>query len=96
MATLRSEPILAIDTEASSFHRFKERICLIQLSTRSKTCLLDPQTIDDMSALGKALTDPKIEWVFHDADYDLRMLKKMWGYRGRTCVRHHGGGGTAE
>ena len=81
MATLRSEPVLALDTEASSFHRYRERICLIQLSTRSKTWLIDPLTVDDMSALGKALAEPGIEWVIHDADYDLRMLKKMYGFR---------------
>lgn len=81
MATLRKEPVLALDTEASSFHRYRERICLIQLSTRTKTWLIDPLTVDDMSALGKALAEPAIEWVIHDADYDLRMLKKMYGFR---------------
>lgn len=81
MAELRPEPVLALDTEASSFHRYKERICLIQLSTRSKTWLIDPLLIDDMGPLGNALADPAIEWVIHDADYDLRMLKKMYGYR---------------
>jgi ribonuclease D len=81
MAKLRKEPILALDTEASSFHRYKERICLIQLSTRDQTWLIDPITVDDMSSLGNALADPAIEWVIHDADYDLRMLKKMWGFR---------------
>jgi ribonuclease D len=81
MAALRKEPVLALDTEASSFHRFKERICLIQLSTRDRTWLIDPLVIDDMTALGKALEDPAVEWVIHDADYDLRMLKKMWGFR---------------
>jgi ribonuclease D len=81
MAALRKEPILALDTEASSFHRYKERICLIQLSTREKTWLIDPITIDAMQPLGDALADPAIEWVIHDADYDLRMMKKMWGFR---------------
>jgi ribonuclease D len=81
MEELRTEPVLALDTEASSFHRYKERICLIQLSTRAKTWLIDPLVIDDMGPLGKALADPAIEWVIHDADYDLRMLKKMYGYR---------------
>ncbi len=81
MAILRKEPILALDTEASSFHRYRERICLLQLSTRQQTWLIDPLAIEDMAPLGDALTDPAIEWVIHDADYDLRMLKKMWGLR---------------
>ncbi|HNK41510.1 MAG TPA: ribonuclease D, partial [Flavobacteriales bacterium] len=81
MASLGKESILALDTEASSFHRYRERICLIQLSTREKTWLIDPLTVEDMGPLGKALADPAIEWVIHDADYDLRMLKKMYGFR---------------
>lgn len=81
MDTVRKEPILALDTEASSFHRYKERICLVQLSTRERTWLIDPLAIADMAPLGKALADPAVEWVIHDADYDLRMLKKMYGFR---------------
>lgn len=78
---LRKEPILALDTEASGFHRYRERLCLIQLSTRERTYLVDPLAIEDLSPLGIALADPGIEWVIHDADYDLRMLKKLGGFR---------------
>lgn len=81
MQRLGSEPVLALDTEASSFHRYHERLCLLQLSSRDTTWLIDPLTITDMTPLGAALADPAIEWVIHDADYDLRMLKKMWGFR---------------
>ena len=81
MQSLRGEPILALDTEASSFHRYREQVCLIQLSTRERTWLVDPLSIQQMEPLGEALADPSIEWVIHDADYDLRMLKKMWGFR---------------
>lgn len=84
MAELVSSKVLALDTEASSFHRYHERICLIQLSDRERTFLVDPVTVTDMSPLGEALADPSIEWVIHDADYDLRMLKKMWGYHVTT------------
>lgn len=81
MAELRREPVLAIDTEASSFHRYHERICLVQLSTRSRTWLVDPLVVTDMTPLVSALADPAVEWVIHDADFDLRMLKKMWNAR---------------
>ena len=30
---LRPEPVLALDTESNSFHVYKERVCLLQLST---------------------------------------------------------------
>lgn len=84
MARMRKEPVLALDTEASSFHRYRERICLIQLSTRNDTWLIDPLTVEDMSPLGRMLEDPGIEWVIHDADYDLRMLKKQYGFRAQN------------
>lgn len=41
MGQLSDEPCIALDTEASSFHRFHERIGLIRLSNRKKTWLLD-------------------------------------------------------
>lgn len=81
---LQRSPIIALDTEASSFHRYHERICLVQLSDRESTFLLDPTTIADMSPLGDALADRRTEWVIHDADYDLRMLKKMWSFHVET------------
>lgn len=81
MRELHGQPVLALDTEASSFHRFREQVCLIQLSTRDRTWLVDPLTIQHVAPLGAALADPATEWVIHDADYDLRMLKKMWGFR---------------
>lgn len=73
---LAPEKVLALDTEASSFHRFKERVCLVQLSTRKDTFLIDPVAVTDLDPLGKLLADPGMEIVIHDADYDLRMLAK--------------------
>lgn len=84
MARLSGETTLALDTEASSFHRFHERIGLIQLSDRKDTWLLDPLALPDMGALGKLLGTEGNETVIHDADYDLRLLKRMYGFR----VRH--------
>lgn len=84
MARLSGETTVALDTEASSFHRFHERIGLIQLSNRKDTWLLDPLALPDMGALGKLLGTEGNETVIHDADYDLRLLKRMYGFR----VRH--------
>ncbi len=81
MRTLASETVLALDTEASSFHRFKERVCLVQLSTRDRTYLVDPLAINDLAPLGTLLADPKMEVVIHDADYDLRILARHHGIR---------------
>lgn len=78
---IAGEPLIGLDTEAASFHRFIDRIYLIQLSTRTDTAIIDPLTVGDVTELGKVLTDPKVEVIFHDADYDLRILDRDYGLR---------------
>jgi ribonuclease D len=43
---------------------------------------VDPLAITDLSLVGEILADPQIEVVFHDADYDLRLLAHEYGFRG--------------
>ncbi|HWA16553.1 MAG TPA: ribonuclease D, partial [Gemmatimonadales bacterium] len=79
-ARLAGAPLLAVDTEAASFHRYKDRIYLVQLSTRELTAVVDPVTVTDLSALGRLLADRSVEVLFHDADYDLRILHRDYGF----------------
>jgi ribonuclease D len=83
-ARLAGVPLLAVDTEAASFHRYKDRIYLVQLSTRDLTAVVDPVTVIDLSALGRLLADPAVEILFHDADYDLRILHRDYGFHATT------------
>ncbi len=78
---LRNEPLLAVDTEAASFHRYRDRVYLLQLSTRSGTWIVDPLEVEGLPGLDAVLGDAGIEIVFHDADYDLRLLAHEFGYR---------------
>jgi ribonuclease D len=71
---------LAIDTEGASFHRFLDRIYLLQLSTRERNAIIDPLPIGSPRQLGDLLQDNSIEVVFHDADYDLRLLHQDYGW----------------
>ena len=71
---LSRAPRIACDTEAASFHRYKDRVFLIQLSSDDETAIVDPLALDDLSGIGLILKDPSIEIVFHDADFDLRSL----------------------
>lgn len=75
------EPLLAVDTEAASFHRYRDRVYLLQLSTRSGTWIVDPLEVDGLPGLDRVLGDSGIEVVFHDGDYDLRLLAHEYGYR---------------
>src|SRR6476659_9125312 len=71
---------LALDTEGASFHRFLERIYLLQISTRDRSAIIDPLPIGSPEKLGKLLLDRNVETVFHDADYDLRLLHQDYGW----------------
>jgi ribonuclease D len=75
---------IALDTEGASFHRFVDRIYLLQLSTREHHAVIDPLPIGVPSGLGALLEDPAVEVVFHDADYDLRLLQQDYGWHVRT------------
>jgi len=84
IAALEREPLVAADTEAASFHRYRDRIYLIQLSSPSRTEIVDPLAITDLSPVGRLLADPAVEKIFHDADYDLRTLDRDYGFRARS------------
>ena len=81
IAAVRREPRVAVDTEAASFHRYRDRIYLIQISTADRTALIDPLALADLAPVGTVLADPRIEKTFHDADYDLRVLDRDYGFR---------------
>lgn len=80
---LRSQSRIALDTEAASFHRYVDRVYLIQASSEAETALVDPLAVDDLRAIGDLLSDPEIEKIFHDADYDLRILDRDYGFTAR-------------
>ena len=71
---------LALDTEGASFHRFLDRIYLLQISTREEIAIIDPLPIGSPAKLGQLLEGKSVEVVFHDADYDLRLLHQDYGW----------------
>jgi ribonuclease D len=75
---------IALDTEGASYHRFVDRIYLLQLSTRDKSAIIDPLPIGTPPVLGDLLGSPDVEVVFHDADYDLRLLQQDYGWHVRN------------
>ena len=77
---LTGEPLLAVDTESNSLYAYQERVCLVQFSTPQEDFLVDPLAMDDLSPLGPLFADPKIEKVFHAAEYDLITMKRDFGF----------------
>ena len=76
---LRGLPLIAVDTEAAGYHRFFDRMSLVQISSRDEHFLVDPFTVGTLDPLADLLEDPAVETVFHDADYDLRILDRDAG-----------------
>jgi ribonuclease D len=81
VAELRAGTLVAVDTEAASFHKYVDRVYLVQLSSRTRTAIVDPLAVGNLSPIGALLVDPAVEKVFHDADYDLRILDRDYGFR---------------
>ena len=75
---------VAIDTEADSFHHYREKVCLIQVTFGTTTLLVDPLAVTELGPLGAVLEDPAVLKVLHGADYDLRLLDRDHGVRPRN------------
>lgn len=72
---------LALDCEAAGFHRYSDRVCLIQLSLERETFLFDTLAVDPSPVLAPVLESPEVEVVMHGADFDVRMLDRDLGIR---------------
>ena len=78
-AVLSRQTEIAVDLEMDSLHNYREKVCLIQISTRSESWLIDPLAIKDLSPLAGPLSDPDILVVMHGSDYDIRSLHRDFG-----------------
>ncbi len=81
---LHSVSRLAVDTESNSLYAYRERVCLIQISTDQADFLLDPLVFDgnkSLGFLGEIFADPAIEKVLHAAEYDVMVLRRDFDFR---------------
>ena len=83
-AALAGAGALAVDCEAAGFHRYSDRLCLLQVTCGERTYLFDPFVLDPAPALEEPLRDPSVEVVMHGADFDLRLLDRDLGLRVRS------------
>lgn len=77
---LAGQTRVAVDTESNSLHAYREQVCLIQFSTRKTDYVVDPLVFDDLSALEPIFSNPKIEKIFHAAEYDLICLRRDFAF----------------
>ena len=69
---------LALDTEADSLHAYPEKLCLIQISIEGADVILDPLARVDFAPACDILRQHEL--ILHGADYDLRLLRKSFGF----------------
>ena len=77
---LQAAPRLAIDLEANSMFAYRERVCLIQVSTANTDYIIDPIQQLDLSGLGAIIADPRVEKVFHASEYDLILMRRDYDW----------------
>jgi ribonuclease D len=80
VADLLNRPRIAVDTESNSLHAYREQVCLIQFSTPETDYLVDPLALADLSPLAPIFANPRIEKIFHAAEYDLICLRRDFGF----------------
>jgi len=78
-AELEREPAIAVDLEADSMYHYREKVCLLQISSASLNVLVDPLALGDLSPLAPIFANRRIRKVFHGADYDIRSLHRDFG-----------------
>lgn len=86
---LRGEPVIGVDTESDGFHRFRERVSLIQLSGPDRDYIVDPLALEAergggrdrawLGGLSELLANPAQVKVLHGADYDVVSLRRDFG-----------------
>ena len=80
---LASHARIAVDTEADSLHCYFEKLCLIQVSVPGGDWLIDPLAAFSLAPFFESLAGKEI--IFHGADYDLRLLRRV-GYAGPVRI----------
>jgi ribonuclease D len=70
---------IGVDTEGNSFFVYRERTCLLQISTRSEDYLVDPIALPDLAPLRSVFADASVLKVYHAADNDVAALKRDFG-----------------
>lgn len=78
---LSRSPRLAVDIESNGFYAYREKVCLLQMSTIAGDYIIDPIAISDLGSLAPLFQNPAIEKIFHAGEYDVLCLKRDYGFK---------------
>jgi len=70
---------IALDLEGDSMFHYGDTLCLAQVSDGSRTWLIDPLKIKDLSPLSAILGNTGVEKILHGSDYDIRLIRGRLG-----------------
>jgi ribonuclease D len=74
-------PLVAIDSETLGLNPFRDRLCLIQMSSGDGVCHAVQFAPGEFAApnVKKMLTDPAVTKLFHFARFDVAMFRRYLG-----------------
>ncbi len=76
---IRDSGRFGFDTEFVSEDTFEPVLCLIQVATRERLAVVDPQAVGDLSGFWEVVLDPAVEVVMHAAGEDMRICHLRTG-----------------
>jgi len=77
-------PELAVDTEQNSYFAYTTRICLVQLSIRNRSWVVDPQGDINLAIMGDLFADTSCMKIFHAGENDIIQFKKEYSFSFRN------------
>ena len=80
LVDLRGRQQISVDLESDSYHHYTEKIAPLQIGDGENIYIVDPFGVD-MEKAAPLFADRRVEKVFHDVDYDGRMLLTYLGVK---------------
>ena len=82
---LKFEKEIGVDIECeNNFHHYGVYISIIQISTKQNNFIIDVLKLKDIRVLIRILEDPEINKIFHNVDFDFRILGTQFNCRPRN------------
>ena len=78
--TLAHSPVVSVDTESNSLHAYRERVCLIQISTTAADYIVDPIALPNLRGLAPVFANASQQKILHAAENDLVCLRRDYQF----------------
>ncbi len=77
---LLNSDVVAVDTETTGLDPFTSKVRLIQFATEKYSYIIDCFELSDLSILNNIFNSVKPIKIFHNAKFDIKMLKYHFGF----------------